>query len=71
MITASLRSEKTHESLLLTLQTLEAKIGENSALLISYVRSKVNAEGAVSDTPTVEALKLLIESLSRTIEENE
>ena len=71
LITASLGGEKAHESLLLTLQTVEAKIGENSALLISYVRSKVNAEGLVSDTPTIEALKLLIESLSRSIEENE
>ena len=71
LITASLGGEKAHESLLLTLQTVEAKSGENSALIISYARSKVNAEGAVSDTPTIEALKLLIESLSRNIEENE
>ena len=71
LITASLGGEKAYESLLLTLKTVEAKIGENSALLISYARSKVNAKGAISDTPTIEALKLLIESLSRSSEENE
>ena len=69
LITAWLGGEKAHESLLLTLQTVEAKIGENSALLISYARSKVNAEGAVSDTPTIEALKLLIESFIQTIKD--
>ena len=67
LITASLGGEKAHESLLLTLKTVEANMDKNSALLISYARSKVNAEGAVSDTPTIEALKVLIESFIRTI----
>lgn len=68
LITASLGGEKAHESLLLTLKTVEAKIGENSALLISYARTKVNSEGAVSDALTVEALKSLIETLIQTID---
>jgi len=68
LITASLGGEKAHESLLLTLKTVEAVIGENAALLIQYIRTKVNAEGAVSDAATVEALKLLIESFAQTLE---
>jgi len=68
LITASLGGEKAHESLLLTLQTVEAIIGENTALLISYARTKVNAEGVVTDAETVKALKLLIESFTRTID---
>ena len=67
LITASLSGEKAHESLLLTLKTVETNMDENSALLISYARSKVNAEGAVSDTPTIEALKVLIKSFIRTM----
>lgn len=47
LITASLGGEKAHESLLLTLQTVEVVIGENDALLVSYARSKVNVQGAV------------------------
>lgn len=68
LITASLGGEKAHESLLLTLQTVEAKIGENTALLVSYARAKVNTEGVVTDATTVEALKLLIDSLTRIID---
>ena len=71
LITASGLGEKAHESLLLTLKTLEAKIGENSALLISYARTKVNSEGVVSDDVTVEALKVLIEDFTQTIEKND
>lgn len=69
LITASGLGEKAHESLLLTLKTLEAKIGESSALLISYARTKVNAEGVVSDAQTVELLQKLIETLIQSIDE--
>ena len=68
LITASGLGEKAHETLLLTLQTLEAKIGEKAALHVPYVRTKVNAEGVVSDAATVEALKELIESFIETMD---
>jgi NAD(P)H-dependent FMN reductase len=68
LITASGLGEKAHESLLLTLQTLEAKIGEKAALHIPYARTKINAEGIVSDAATVEALKNLIESFIETVD---
>ncbi len=69
LITASSLGEKAHESLLLTLKTLEAKIGENSALLISHARTKLNAEGEICDAATVEALNSLIKSFAQTLNE--
>lgn len=66
LITASGLGEKAHESLLLTLKTLEARIDENSSLLISHARTKLNARGEITDAATIEALKLLIESLTQT-----
>ena len=70
LITASGLGEKAHESLLLTLKTLEAIIVPSSALLISHARTKLDADGKVSDVETVEALKLVNESLAKTIDEN-
>lgn len=67
LITASSSGAKAHESLLLTLKTLEAKIGENAALLISHARTKINAEGEITDRQVAEALKSLIESFTQTI----
>ncbi|HVE57940.1 MAG TPA: NADPH-dependent FMN reductase [Pyrinomonadaceae bacterium] len=69
LITASSLGEKTHESLFLVLKTIEAKISERTALLISGARSKVNSEGKLSDAATIEAINLLIESFLRTIDE--
>ena len=67
LITASSSGEKTHESLSLVLKTIEAKITKNTALLISGARTKVNS-GAITDAPTIEAVKLLIESLLENID---
>jgi chromate reductase len=62
LITASSLGEKTHESLFLVLKTIEAKISERTALLISGARTKINSTGKLSDAPTIEALNLVIES---------
>ena len=69
LITASSLGEKTHESLFLVLKTIEARITENTALLISGARTKVNSEGRITDAATIEAINLLIESFLRTIDE--
>jgi chromate reductase, NAD(P)H dehydrogenase (quinone) len=65
LITASSLGEKTHESLFLVLKTIEARISENTALLISGARTKINSEGRLADAPTIEAINLLIESFLR------
>lgn len=68
LITASSLGEKAHESLLLILKTIEAKIGENSALLISRAQTKIK-NGKVSDAEVAAQLNLLIESFTLTIDE--
>lgn len=70
LITASGLGEKAHESLLLTLKTLEAIIEPRSALLISHARTKLDADGEVSDVETIEALKFVVDSLAKTIDQN-
>ncbi len=69
LITASSLGEKTHEALFLVLKTIEAKISEKTALLISGARTKLNSEGKLTDAPTIEAIKLLIESFLRAIDD--
>ncbi len=67
LITASILGEKAHESLLLILKTIDAKFGENSALLISHAQTKIKNR-KVSDAETVEQLNLLIVSFLLTID---
>jgi chromate reductase, NAD(P)H dehydrogenase (quinone) len=69
LITASSLGEKTHESLFLVLKTIEAKISDDTALLISGARTKINSAGKLSDAPTIEAITLLIESFLQIINE--
>ena len=68
LITASSLGEKAHESLSLILKTIDAKIGENAALLISGAQTKIK-NGKITDAETVENLNLLIESFLNTINE--
>jgi chromate reductase len=68
LITASASGEKAHESLLLVLQTIEAKISEKTALLISGARAKVDPNG-IKDASTLEKINLLIENFLRAIDE--
>jgi NAD(P)H-dependent FMN reductase len=67
LVTASSLGEKAHESLLLILKTIDAKIGENSALLISHAQTKIK-NGQVADEQVLEQLNLLIESFLHTID---
>jgi chromate reductase len=69
LITASSLGEKTHESLFLVLKTIEARITERAALLISGARTKINSTGKLADDATIEAINLLMESFLRTIDE--
>ena len=68
VITASSLGEKAHESLVLILKTIDAKIGGNSALLISHAQTKIK-DGKVLDAKSLEQLNLLIESFLHTIDE--
>lgn len=68
LITASSLGEKAHESLLLTLKTIEARVGENQSLLISGARTKLNSENKISDEETIKSIRLLMLSLIESIE---
>ena len=63
VITASLSGEYAHESLLLTLKALNAKMIENATLLIPFIRSKMDDNGNVKDAATLELLQAVADEL--------
>ena len=56
IITASGLGEKAHESLLLIMKTIEAKFDEQSQVLISGAKSKINADGVIKDNDTLKKI---------------
>ena len=69
-ITASTVGKKGHESLVLILNTLYCKISEETCLLISEAKSKINAEGIITDTNTAEQLNQLWNHFTASINES-
>ena len=67
LITASSVGQKAHLSLLVTLRIIESDIPGDSQLLISFVKTKVNSEGKISDAETLAQVKKLVASLSETM----
>lgn len=67
LITASSIGEKGHRSLMETLKIIECNIPDESQLLISYIKTKMNAEGQITDAATLEQVQHTIASLIRTI----
>lgn len=54
LVTASSQGEKGHAALLLILSAISAKVIDDATLLISFVRSKLDAGGQIKD-PSVSA----------------
>ncbi len=69
LITAATGGEKAHAAWLQIFTALSANIPDGCALLISYVRSKLNAAGEISDAATLDAVKKLIKNLVEVMEE--
>ena len=67
LITASLGGEYAHASLLLTLGALTAKLSDETSLLIQFVRSKVAADGTITDADTIKRLKDLLAAFTAQI----
>jgi chromate reductase, NAD(P)H dehydrogenase (quinone) len=63
MIVASGLGEKTFESLSLIMQTVGAKMTDESRVLISGARAKLNSEGKLSDEISVAKIEAAISSL--------
>ena len=70
LITASTGGEKAHASFLQIFAALSAKIPEGGSLLISFVRSKLNAAGEITDPPTLEAVQSVVKNLIQAAREN-
>ncbi|TGL12451.1 NADPH-dependent FMN reductase [Leptospira meyeri] len=60
LITAASVGEKAHESLLLVLKTIGAKLSENTNLLISGVKGKVSVDGEITDPQSKQSVQNLM-----------
>ena len=69
LITASTSGRKAHESLLVTLETIEARIIEETQYLISFIQVKLNAENRITDEETMEGLQKLVRAFEEQMEE--
>jgi len=63
LITASSLGQKGHASLIETLKIIEARITEETQLLISYINAKINSDGEITDENTTAAIIRLIDQL--------
>jgi len=68
LITASSVGEKGHASLVETLKIIEAKITEETQLLISFAKTKINNENKIIDPITANQIKNLIHAFNQLIE---
>jgi chromate reductase len=63
LITASTGGDKAHAAFLQIFTALSAKIPEDGALLIPFIRSKINAAGEISDAATLDAIQRVMDAL--------
>jgi chromate reductase len=69
LITAATGGEKAHVALLNILTAVSAKVPEDGALLVPFIRSKLNEKSEVTDASLISSLRKLLENLFETIEE--
>ncbi|WP_439697528.1 NADPH-dependent FMN reductase [Mucilaginibacter sp. AW1-7] len=62
LITASLGGEAAHAAMLLILGALNARVADGAKLNISFIRSKMDGEGNVTDQDTVQALNAVLKT---------
>jgi chromate reductase, NAD(P)H dehydrogenase (quinone) len=68
LITASTSGLKAHESLLDTLQVIDARINEETQYLISFIQVKLNAENKITDEQTMNDIQKLIGAFAEEME---
>lgn len=68
LVVASLSGEKAFESLLLTLQTIEANIAEGCSLLISHIKAKIGPDGKIDHEQTLAGLQTFTDSFIAALE---
>lgn len=67
LITASTGGENAHEGLIKILGAIDAKLTAETTLLISFVRSKIDTEGYITDQGTIRNLKKALDSLLKNL----
>jgi len=67
LITASTDGANGHAALLEVLKTIDASLADDTNLLISFIRSKIDAAGNIVDTETAEQLKAVFNALLNNI----
>ena len=70
LITAATGGDTAHASLKLTLTALSARVLEETTLLISFIRSKMNANSEVTDNETIQAIKNIMDTFIRDINQS-
>ncbi|SHM08521.1 NADPH-dependent FMN reductase [Mucilaginibacter sp. OK098] len=68
LITASTGGENAHEALLKTLGAIDASVTDDTKLLVSFIRSKMDSEGNIIDEATADSLKAVFNALLKTIQ---
>jgi chromate reductase len=67
LITAASGGEKAHAALTFTLTALGTKITDDTKLLISFVRTKLDENGIVKDVVTLNSIQSVIQALIFTV----
>jgi NAD(P)H-dependent FMN reductase len=70
LITAATGGDKAHAAMLLTFTALSAHVTDATKLLISFVRSKMDPSGNVTDQATVNAIHAVLDALVSEAEQN-
>jgi chromate reductase, NAD(P)H dehydrogenase (quinone) len=70
LITASTDGTYAHKAMLETLKVIEAKNIDTHNLLIQFAKTKINANNRITDANTLNDVKVLIQHLKKSIEEN-
>lgn len=68
LITASSLGENGHDSLMKTLRIIESKVTDQTQLVISFVKTKVNSDGKIIDATTLRQVSDLIAWFDQLIE---
>jgi chromate reductase len=68
VITASTSGGKAHESLIGTLQIIDAKMTEETQYLISFIQVKLNSENKITDEQTLSDIEKLIDAFIEQME---
>lgn len=67
LVTASSSGLKAHAALLETLKVIEAEMTDETALLVSYAKTKITEDGQIKEGETLDGVNRLIEGLDRLI----